>query len=209
MSFLMPPLDKSLAVGDDGKLKVVGATEINKNKPLIFWVGTQAEYDAIKTKDPNTNYMITDDSRLEEMLAWYEEVLGKKQTVPIAQEARQIVCPADFRLVYTLYYKGQSLATPFIGRGLYLFNVTNLESSRSISATTLMWIPNAGTFADEHVIYSQPLKVGAGDFRNVMLKYDMEADTITVVEVANPYTSTVHDYSISYMCIGDIPYTLY
>lgn len=40
-------------------------TEQNKKGPLTFWVGTQAEYDALVEKDMSCFYIISDDSDLE------------------------------------------------------------------------------------------------------------------------------------------------
>lgn len=44
------------------KIKASQAFTINKRNGLPFedWIGTQAEYDAIPTKDPNTRYWITE-----------------------------------------------------------------------------------------------------------------------------------------------------
>lgn len=42
----------------DGKLN--GAiNELNDNTAIKIWVGTEAEYNAISTKDPNTLYFLT------------------------------------------------------------------------------------------------------------------------------------------------------
>jgi hypothetical protein len=38
---------------------VAGVKETNANNNLSFWKGTQAEYDAIPTKDPHTIYFVT------------------------------------------------------------------------------------------------------------------------------------------------------
>ena len=35
--------------------------EQNNGDEQKFWVGTKAEYDAIRTKDPNTSYTVTDE----------------------------------------------------------------------------------------------------------------------------------------------------
>ena len=35
--------------------------EQNDGEQQKFWVGTKAEYDAIRTKDPNTSYTVTDE----------------------------------------------------------------------------------------------------------------------------------------------------
>ena len=35
--------------------------EQNKRNDQKFWVGTKAEYDSIRTKDPNTSYTVTDE----------------------------------------------------------------------------------------------------------------------------------------------------
>jgi hypothetical protein len=38
---------------------VAGVKETNANNDLKFWTGTQAQYNAIGTKDPNTIYFVT------------------------------------------------------------------------------------------------------------------------------------------------------
>ena len=38
---------------------VAGVRETNANNNLSFWKGTQAEYNNIPTKDPNTIYFVT------------------------------------------------------------------------------------------------------------------------------------------------------
>lgn len=55
------------SVGDIDTGFVTRIKELNKNKALSFWVGTQAEYDAIATKTVNTFYIITDDSYKEDI----------------------------------------------------------------------------------------------------------------------------------------------
>lgn len=49
------------SVGDIDTGFVTSLVEQNKHKALKFWVGTQAEYDAVQTKIANTFYIITDD----------------------------------------------------------------------------------------------------------------------------------------------------
>lgn len=41
--------------------------EINKNQPLLFWVGTTAEYEAIEQKENNVLYIRTDDTSAAEV----------------------------------------------------------------------------------------------------------------------------------------------
>lgn len=57
---------QTVVIGSNGKPTVangVGAVvEQHHNLPQKFWRGTQAEYDAIETKDENTMYIITDAS---------------------------------------------------------------------------------------------------------------------------------------------------
>ena len=44
-----------------GDLSTDAITEQNKGNDQKFWVGTKAEYKAIRTKDPNTQYIVTDE----------------------------------------------------------------------------------------------------------------------------------------------------
>jgi hypothetical protein len=40
--------------------KIVGAiNEVNDGAPVKIWVGTEAEYNALSSKDPNTLYFLT------------------------------------------------------------------------------------------------------------------------------------------------------
>lgn len=58
---------------------VTKVKEQNKNKQLQLWVGTEAEYNAIATKDQNTLYIKTDDSTLENLEQQYDEFSGDIQ----------------------------------------------------------------------------------------------------------------------------------
>jgi hypothetical protein len=44
-----------------GDLSTDFIVEQNNGEEQKFWVGTKAEYDAIRTKDPNTQYTVTDE----------------------------------------------------------------------------------------------------------------------------------------------------
>lgn len=59
---LVTNIIQSGSVGDIDTGFVTKLKEANKNKALSFWVGTQAEYDAITSKTANTFYIITDDT---------------------------------------------------------------------------------------------------------------------------------------------------
>lgn len=48
--------------------------ETNKNKPLHFWFGTKAEYEAITTKAHNTLYIFSDDTDIDDLQAAVEEL---------------------------------------------------------------------------------------------------------------------------------------
>ena len=48
--------------------------EQNKNKPLHFWFGTKAEYEAITTKAHNTFYIFSDDTDIDDLQAAVEEL---------------------------------------------------------------------------------------------------------------------------------------
>ena len=56
--------------------------EQNKNTALSFWVGTSAEYNAIKTKEKNCFYIITDDVIKTDLL---KEIENLKQSLAAAE----------------------------------------------------------------------------------------------------------------------------
>lgn len=83
---------------DSGKIKdvdtgfVTKIKEQNKNAGLMFWVGNQAEYNALESKKNNCLYIITDDGRNESIdLIWNN--LG--QLNDIADGAMQCVYESD------------------------------------------------------------------------------------------------------------------
>jgi len=60
-----------------GAICVKGLKERNSGNTFSMWIGTQAEYDAITRKNPNTFYWITDDPVLDEINAEFA-ALDKK-----------------------------------------------------------------------------------------------------------------------------------
>jgi hypothetical protein len=48
-------------LGDLAHLSADSIVEQNNGNDQKFWVGTKEEYDAIRTKDPNTQYTVTDE----------------------------------------------------------------------------------------------------------------------------------------------------
>ena len=54
----------------------VTTIEQNNNTPLQFWVGTQAEYDAIETKEDDVFYIISDDAAYQEIVKAIETLAG-------------------------------------------------------------------------------------------------------------------------------------
>lgn len=58
--------------------------EVNKNNPLMFWVGTTAEFNALEDQDENTFYIVTDATEGEDLSAEINDINTKiKNTVDI------------------------------------------------------------------------------------------------------------------------------
>lgn len=94
---------------DSGKIKDVDSgfvtriKEQNKNAGLMFWVGTQAEYNALESKKNNCLYIITDDRRNESIdLIWNN--LG--QLNDIADGAMQCVFENNEKRSFDVNFTG-------------------------------------------------------------------------------------------------------
>ena len=55
--------------------------EQNQNKQLQFWVGKQAEYTALPTKDENTFYIVTDDSSFDDIADAVNQMQADVETI--------------------------------------------------------------------------------------------------------------------------------
>ena len=51
--------------------------EKNRNTDLSFWVGTQAEYNALEPKPQNTFCIISDDTSRDELISQIEKLTNK------------------------------------------------------------------------------------------------------------------------------------
>ena len=70
-NYYQPDGDTVCCDGKDGKLSIKGIQNANdpNGKKFRVWVGTQAEYNAIRVKDPRTMYYITDENVLDDILS--------------------------------------------------------------------------------------------------------------------------------------------
>lgn len=94
---------------ESGKIKDVDSgfvtkiKEQNKNAGLMFWIGTQAEYNALESKKNNCLYIITDDRRNESIdLIWNN--LG--QLNDIADGAMQCVYESNDSIPFDVNFTG-------------------------------------------------------------------------------------------------------
>lgn len=69
--YYQPDGDTVCCDGKDGKLSIKGIQNANdpNGKKYRVWIGTQAEYNAIRVKDPKTMYYITDETLLDDILS--------------------------------------------------------------------------------------------------------------------------------------------
>lgn len=65
---MLDALNEAIRNGEISIEDVKNIVEYNKRENLTFWVGTQAEYDAIEIKEPNRFYLITDSDDAENIL---------------------------------------------------------------------------------------------------------------------------------------------
>lgn len=70
------PDNDTACCDEKGKISIKGFKEVNSGGTFKMWVGTQAEYDAIRVKNSKTYYWITDDTTLDDIFA---ELLALKE----------------------------------------------------------------------------------------------------------------------------------
>lgn len=107
--------------------------EQNKNAGLMFWVGTQAEYNALESKKNNCLYIITDDRRNESIdLIWNN--LG--QLNDIADGAMQCVYENNGERLFDVNFTGDGQFKEFdLDFGDYKYDPTRDVVVASLSAT--------------------------------------------------------------------------
>lgn len=124
---------------DSGKIKdvdtgfVTKIKEQNKNAGLMFWVGNQAEYNALESKKNNCLYIITDDRRNESIdLIWNN--LG--QLNDIADGAMQCVYESLDANPFDVNFTGDGQFKEFVlSFGDYKYDPTRDVVVASLSAT--------------------------------------------------------------------------
>lgn len=67
LALLQEAIDSGDLASCSGDVKISEIQEINKNAGLKFWVGTQAEYNAIASPSTDVHYIITDDTTLKDL----------------------------------------------------------------------------------------------------------------------------------------------
>ena len=60
--------------------------EVNKNNPLMFWVGTAAEFNALEVQEENVFYIITDTTEGEDIYAAINELTAEVNNLQTAIE---------------------------------------------------------------------------------------------------------------------------
>lgn len=82
--------------------------EMNKKGVLKWWVGTQAEFNALETKDANTLYLFTDDPLYQDLLDAIDDVDTKINNEVAARTTQNQTLTADVEL---LNKRGRLIAT--------------------------------------------------------------------------------------------------
>lgn len=108
-------------IGDVDTGFVTTLKEQNKNTGLKFWVGTQAQYNALETKEPNCFYIITDEEDLIPQMA--ESINELEQTVAILEAKSEM--------------QGVQLHSGAIPYGSVSVNVPNIDKYKIIAVITL------------------------------------------------------------------------
>ena len=113
---------------DSGKIKDVDTgfitkiKEQNKNAGLMFWVGNQAEYNALESKKNNCLYVITDDRKNESIeLIW----LNLRELNDIADGAMQCVYESNDSIPFDVNFTGDGQFKEFdLSFGDYKYDPT-------------------------------------------------------------------------------------
>ena len=82
---ILTAISQALSTGEISDIDsgfVTKIKEVNKNNPLMFWVGTTAEFNALENQDENTFYIVTDATEGEDLSAEINDINTKiKNTV--------------------------------------------------------------------------------------------------------------------------------
>lgn len=107
--------------------------EQNKNAGLMFWVGTQAEYNALENKKNNCLYIITDDRRNESIdLIWN----NLRQLNDIADGAMQCVYESNDSIPFDVNFTADGQFKEFdLSFGDYKYDPTRDVVVASLAAT--------------------------------------------------------------------------
>lgn len=113
---------------DSGEIKnvdtgfVTKIKEQNKNAGLMFWVGTQAEYNALESKKNNCLYIITDDRRNESIDLIWNNI---RQLNDIADGAMQCVYESNDSIPFNVNFTGDGQFKEFdLSFGKYKYDPT-------------------------------------------------------------------------------------
>lgn len=95
-------------VSPEGTGAVIRVKDTNGGKDVTFWVGTQAQYDALTTKATNCFYVITDAPDMADHIAYYwEDVEFRHHIRKYANGSAEAFCQARWdNLSFTTEHKG-------------------------------------------------------------------------------------------------------
>lgn len=122
--------------------------EKNANDPLMFWIGTSAQYNAISVKDSDTFYIVTDDDTDEHITLLAEAVEEMSGTVAtVAQDVENI--------------KGGSIGDEIICRKKLIWSGTVTDP------VTYINLSEAITYGDRIEVEWKDSQLGRGKIRTI------------------------------------------
>lgn len=169
---LVTNIVESGSVGDIDTGFVTKIVEQNRHRALKFWVGTQAEYDAIDTIFANTFYIITDDTFKEDVLSAITNLQNQINNIVVndyeneisaLQETNQI---QDIK-ISTLTTSLAALRTEYDSMYEYLFYPISNSNVNEVSCTVDGYITNSKT----EIALTIPLRKAIPESADVQVTY--------------------------------------
>ncbi len=162
-------------------------TEQNKKGPLTFWVGTQAEYDALVEKDMSCFYIISDDSDLEAIQNQIAALATAMNNMHTPQDISEAVVLENTTDTCIVYKYGKMLSLHYIQTAHY---TPDEGDAFKWPGGTLATIKGYEPLMDNHVAVDPALSIGTNGFNGAeyydtvfaMARSDGKGNTIISLE---------------------------
>lgn len=136
----------------NGELCIEGFKNANDpdGKKFRVWVGTQAEYDAIRVKDPRMMYYITDDTTLDDILKSISNIVSGTTKVGHAKKADHATS-ADSATKATQDGKGNNIANTYLNKTTIA--EPTLNTDKKLTEAGYYYIARPNTF-DYDIVFN-------------------------------------------------------